>query len=460
MGTILIKNALLIATCNDRREKIPHGSIYISDQQITEVSAVDISRPADVVLDGRGKLALPGLINTHHHLYQTLTRNIPEVQNASLFTWLVGLYEIWRELTAEGVFISAQVGMSELLLSGCTTTTDHLYLFPRVGGAQFIDEEIRAARELGMRFQPTRGSMSRGRRDGGLPPDDVVQTESEILQDCRRVVKAYHDPARFSMCRVSLAPCSPFSVTTDLMRQTIEMARREGLHVHTHLAETLDEEAYCLKIYGCRPVEYLNSVGWLGSDVWLAHCVHLNEDEIKLFADTGTAVAHCPTSNMRLGSGIAPVPQMLDHGITVGLGVDGSASNDASNMLAEVRQGLLVHRLQAPVEKWLAAEDLLWLATRGGARALGRDDIGSIEVGKAADIVLIDLEQINYAGALSDPLAAVVFSQSFNHVDTAIVNGKIRVQYGRLVNVDATALIRRANEISQTMIETRYARKP
>lgn len=458
MATILIKNALLIATCNDQRQKIANGSIYITDQQITEVSADPIERPADCVLDASGKVVLPGMVNTHHHLYQTLTRNVPEVQNAPLFGWLVGLYEIWRELTAEGVFISAQVGMSELLLSGCTTTTDHLYLFPHGRGARFIDEEIRAAQALGMRFQPTRGSMSRGRSGGGLPPDDVVQTEAEIMADCRRVVETYHDSSRFSMCRVSLAPCSPFSVTSDLMRETVRMAREYKLHCHTHMAETLDEEVYCRKIYGCRPVEYLKSVDWLGSDVWLAHCVHLNDDEMALFADTGTAVAHCPTSNMRLGSGIAPVVRMLERGVTVGLGVDGSASNDCSNMLAEVRQGLLVHRLQTPLEKWLTAEDLLWLATRGGARALGRDDIGAIEPGKAADLILIDLRQINFAGSLSDPLAAVVFSQSFNRVDTAIVNGKIRVQHGELVGSDTAALIRRANEISHTMIETRYKR--
>src|SRR5262249_40627042 len=251
--------------------KIRNGSIYISDQQITEVSGGEIARPADCVIDASGKVVLPGMVNTHHHLYQTLTRNVPEVQNAPLFGWLVGLYEIWRELTAEGVYVSAQVGMSELLLSGCTTTTDHLYLFPHGRGARFIDEEIRAARALGMRFQPTRGSMSRGRSAGGLPPDDVVQTEEEILQDCRRVVETYHDPARYSMCRVSLAPCSPFSVTSELMRATIRMAREYRVHCHTHMAETLDEEAYCLRMYGCRPVEYLKSLDWLGSDVWLAH---------------------------------------------------------------------------------------------------------------------------------------------------------------------------------------------
>jgi cytosine/adenosine deaminase-related metal-dependent hydrolase len=452
MGTVLIQNALLVATCNDRREKIRGGSIYVRDHTIEEIRAHTIQRPADLIIDASGKVVLPGLINTHHHLYQTLTRNVPAVQNVPLFDWLIGLYEIWRELTQEAVYISAHVGMGELLLSGCTTTTDHLYLFPRGRGARFIDEEIRAAKNIGIRFQPTRGSMSRGRSQGGLPPDDVVQTEEEILADCRRVVETYHDASRFSMCRVALAPCSPFSVTSELMRQTIQLAREYKLRGHTHLAETLDEEVYCQKTYGCRPVEYLEKVDWLGEDVWLAHCVYLSEEEIKKFADTGTAVAHCPTSNMRLGSGIAPVRQLVDQKVAVGLGVDGSASNDSSNMLAEMRQALLVHRLNNPCERWFTAEDALWLATRGGARVLGRDDIGSIEVGKAADLILIDMQQINFAGAMSDPLAAVVFSQSFNQAHTVLVNGKVRVQNNRLVDVDTDKLINRANDISLEMI--------
>lgn len=452
MGTILIKNALLIVTCDDKRIKIPNGSLYIKGSQIAEVSPKEITPPADVIIDASGKTILPGLVNAHHHLYQNLTRNVPAVQNAVLFDWLLGLYEIWRELTQEAIYISTKVGVGELLLSGCTTTTDHLYLFPQGRGRLFIDEEIRAAREMGIRFQATRGSMSRGRSQGGLPPDDVVQTEDDILRDCRRVVEKYHDPARFSLCRVALAPCSPFSVTSELMRETIKLAGEYKLRCHTHLAETLDEEIYCKKTYGVRPVEYLESLDWLGEDIWLAHCVHLNDEEIKKFAATGTGVAHCPTSNMRLGSGIAPVRKLVDQGVPVGLGVDGSASNDSSNMIAEVRQALLVHRLSNPCHQWFTAEDVLWMATRGGARLLGRDDIGSIEVGKAADLILIDMQQINFAGSISDPLAAVVFSQSFNKVDTTIVNGQIVVQNGQLVNLDIGRLVKRANEISLEMI--------
>lgn len=449
---------------NDRREKIRSGFVLIRDNVIEKVGRGGVEGNADQVLDATGKILLPGFVNCHHHLYQTLTRNVAEVQNVPLFDWLVGLYEIWRELTREGIYTSAKVGLAELLLSGCTTTTDHLYLVPR-GVEKIHDEEIRAARELGIRFHPTRGSMSRGRSQGGLPPEDVVQTESEILGDCERVVAAHHDASRLSMCRIALAPCSPFSVTKELMKATVRFARQNKLRLHTHLAETRDEDDYCQKTYACRPVELMRQLEWLGEDVWFAHCVWLNQSEIELFASTGTSVAHCPTSNMRLGSGIAPVRAMVDAGVSVGLAVDGSASNDSSNLLAEIRQALLLHRLpearrgcereDASSKKiWFSAEDILWLATRGGARTLGYgDEIGSIEEGKAADLVLVDMNQLSFAGGMDDPLAAIVFSQSSNRVHTTIVNGKIVVADGQLAHENLDALIQTQNRLSAEMLE-------
>ena len=402
-------------------------------------------------LDARGKVVLPGLVNTHHHLPQTLTRNVPRVQEAPLFRWLSELYEVWRCYDADAVDVSARVGLGELLLTGCTTTTDHLYLFPR-GEERLIDVEIAAARDLGIRFHPTRGSMSRGRSQGGLPPDDTVQDEETILADSLRLIREHHDPRPGAMTRIALAPCSPFSVTDGLMRRTAALAREHGVRLHTHLAETLDEDAYCLEMYGCRPVEYLRRMEWLGPDVWLAHCVHLLAEEAALFGETGTGVAHCPSSNFRLGSGIAPVRALLAAGAPVGLGVDGSASNDCSNMLAEARQALLAHRLGADTASWLTAEEVLWMATRGGARCLGRDDIGSLEPGKAADLILIETRRLSYAGGASDPLAALVFSPFPEPVDTVIVNGRIVVEGGELLGVDVPALVERANGIAMGLL--------
>jgi cytosine/adenosine deaminase-related metal-dependent hydrolase len=466
VATLLIKNPLLIATMNDRRDKLAGGYVLIRDRVIETVSPGTFDGYADTEIDASGKILLPGFVNCHHHLYQTLTRNVPAVQDVPLFDWLVGLYEIWRELTLEGIYTSAKVGIAEMLLSGCTTTTDHLYVVPRKL-ERIYDEEIRAARDLGIRFHPTRGSMSRGRSQGGLPPDDVVQTESEIMRDCERVVREHHDPSPFSMCRVGLAPCSPFSVTDDLMKATIKFARQNRLRVHTHLAETRDEEDYCREIYSCRPVELMQRLDWLGEDVWFAHCVHLNHEEAALFAKTGTSVAHCPTSNMRLGSGIAPIRALADAGATVGLAVDGSASNDSSNMLAEIRQALLLHRLpeaqasgRESIEAnlpaathWFSAEDILWMATRGGAKTLGYgNEIGSIEEGKAADLILIDMNQLSFAGGMSDPLAAVVFSQASNAVHTTIVNGRIVVTEGGLVSCQLDSLIQTQNRLSAEML--------
>ncbi len=449
----LIRDARLLITMDDARRRIPGGFIVVDGETIAAVGAGEppASVNADRTIDARGKVVLPGLVNTHHHLPQVLTRNVPRVQEAPLFTWLTELYEVWRGTTADAVDAAARVGLGELLLTGCTTTTDHLYLFPR-GEDRLIDVEIAAARDLGIRFQPTRGSMSRGRSKGGLPPDDVVQDEETILADSRRLIREFHDPRPGAMTRIALAPCSPFSVTDDLMRRTAALAREHGVRLHTHLAETLDEDAYCLEMYGCRPVEYLRRLGWLGSDVWLAHCVHVSADEAVLFGETGTGVAHCPSSNFRLGSGIAPVRALLDGGAPVGLGVDGSASNDSSNMLAETRQALLAHRTGTDPSRWITAEESLWMATRGGARCLGRDDIGSLEVGKAADLILVETRRLSYAGASSDLLAALVFTPVPEPVHMAMVNGRIVVDGGELVGVDVEALIARADGIAEGML--------
>ena len=438
---------------DDARRRIPGGYVLVDGETIAAVGAGDppASLRADRAIDARGKVVLPGLVNTHHHLPQTLTRNVPRVQEAPLFTWLTELYEVWRGTTADAVDAAARVGLGELLLTGCTTTTDHLYLFPR-GEERLIDVEIAAARDLGIRFQPTRGSMSRGRSKGGLPPDDVVQDEETILADSRRLIREFHDPRPGAMTRIALAPCSPFSVTDDLMRRTADLAREHGVRLHTHLAETLDEDAYCQEMYGCRPAEYLRRLGWLGPDVWLAHCVHLSAEEAVLFGETGTGVAHCPSSNFRLGSGIAPVRALLDAGAPVGLGVDGSASNDSSNMLAEARQALLAHRTGTDPSRWITAEESLWMATRGGARCLGRDDIGSLEPGKAADLILVETRRLSYAGASSDLLAALVFTPFPEPVSMAMVNGRIVVDGGELVGVDVEALVARADGIAEGML--------
>jgi cytosine/adenosine deaminase-related metal-dependent hydrolase len=449
----LIHDARLVVTMDDRRTRFSGGFVLLEDDRVAAVGGpVSGERPpADRTIDARGKVVLPGLVNTHHHLPQALTRNVPRVQEAPLFRWLADLYEVWRGMDADAVDAAARVALGELLLTGCTTSTDHLYLFPR-GQDRLIDVEIAAARALGIRFHPTRGSMSRGSSQGGLPPDDVVQDEAAILADSRRLLREYHDPGPRSMLRIGLAPCSPFSVTDDLMRSTAALAREHRVRLHTHLAETRDEERYCLELYGCRPVEYLRRLEWLGPDVWLAHCVHLSDEEIALLGRTGTSVAHCPSSNFRLGSGVAPVRKLLDAGVPVGLGVDGSASNDSSNMLAEARQALLAHRGDPDPSRWLSAEEVLWLATRGGARCLGRDDIGSLEPGKAADVILVDTRRLSYAGAAGDPLAALVFSPWPEPVDTAIVNGRVVVEGGALPGVDVPALVARADAISHSLL--------
>jgi 8-oxoguanine deaminase len=455
----LIHGARLVVTMDDAGRELEDGYVLVEGERIALVGTGTVPGTArvDRFVNAAGKLVLPGLVNTHHHLPQTLTRCVRRVQEAPLFRWLTELYEIWRGLDPATVDVAARVGLAELLLTGCTTAADHLYLYPR-GQERLVDATIGAARELGIRFHPTRGSMSRGRSLGGLPPDDVCEDEPVILEDSRRLIREHHDPRPGSMCRVGLAPCAPFNVSEDLMRRTAELAREQGVRLHTHLAETLDEERYCRETYGCRPVDFLRRLGWLGADVWLAHCVHLNEAEIALFAETGTGVAHCPSSNFRLGSGLAPVRRLVDAGVPVGLGVDGSASNDTSNLLAEARQALLAHRPGADPSSWLTAREVLRLATRGGARCLGRDDIGSLEPGKAADLILIETRRLSYAGAPDDVLAALLFTPWPEPADTVMVNGRFVVEGGELRTADVPALVRRAQAASEDLLE-RSARR-
>ena len=446
MTTLLVKNADLLITMNPGRDQIAGGGLFVRDNAIEQVGATsDLPATADTVIDARGMVVLPGLVNTHHHLYQTLTRCL--AQDDGLFGWLTTLYPIWARMNAEAVYVSAKVGLAELLLSGCTTSSDHLYLYPN--GSR-IDDEIRAAQELGIRFHATRGSMSLGESQGGLPPDSVVESEADILKDSQRAIEIFHQPQRHSMVRVALAPCSPFSVTPDLMRESAAMARSYGVRLHTHLAETLDEEQFCLETFGQRPVDYVESLGWTGNDVWHAHCVHMSEREIALFARTGTGVAHCPNSNMRLGSGIAPVVAWLEAGVPAGLGVDGSASNDSSHMLAEARQAMLLQRVRGGAGA-MSAQGALELATLGGAAVLGRDDIGALVPGMAADFIAYRQDRLEFTGAQHDPLAALVFCTPVN-VDLSVVNGQVRVKDGWIVDLDLPSLIQRHNAISRAMI--------
>lgn len=448
---ILIKNPLFVATMNDEKSEFSGGHILIEDNKIVSIGRTPLNIEADGVIDAQNMVVVPGFVNTHHHFYQTLTRNIPNTQNSHLFPWLVSHYEIWRELTEEGVEISTKTAIAELMLSGTTTTSDHLYLFPRKSTPNLIDTEIEAAQELGIRFYPTRGSMSLGKLHGGLPPEDVIQTEDEIQKDTKRLINKYHDESDGSMLRIALAPCSPFSVTPDLMKKTAKYAKTNNLLIHTHLAETLDEEEFCIKEYGKRPVDYVDSLGWIGPNAWFAHTVHLNDDEIKLMCDVGCGTSHCPTSNMRLGSGIARIKEMTKAGINVSLAVDGSASNDSSNMLSELRNALLLSRMQSE-NYWLSARDVLWLATRGGAAALHRNDIGQIAVGKQADIALFSVDNLEYAGSLSDPLAALIFTQRLSPVDYLIVNGEVKIRNGKL-DFNEKKHIKEHNRIAQEMLE-------
>ena len=448
----LVESAACVVTMDGQRRVLRDASVVLDGPRVYGVEEGRPEGSFDHVIDASGCIVIPGLINTHHHLYQSLTRVMPFVQDAKLFDWLVGLYEIWRGLEADGARVGAMVSLGELVLSGCTTVADHHYLFPRDLEGSLLDETIRAAAELGVRFHPTRGSMSRGRSHGGLPPDELCQDESEILADCRRVIEEHHDPEPLAMCRVALAPCSPFSVSEQLMAETAELARAHGVRLHTHLAETIDEEEYCLANHGVRPLELMRRVGWLGPDVWYAHGVHFSDAELDLLAETGTGVAHCPSSNLRLGSGIARVPEMLQRGVPVGLAVDGSSSNDGGNLLTETRLAAMVHRVGTGVDAMPAAT-ALELATRGSARVLGRDDIGRLEPGAAADLAIYDLGDIAYAGTAHDPLAALVMTAGPARARTVLVHGQVVVDHGELVGVNATAVREDADRIAADMVE-------
>jgi 8-oxoguanine deaminase len=443
---------------NQRRE-IPGGGLYIRDGFIEQVGITsDLPEIADEILDMTGHIVLPGLINTHHHFYQTLTRVVPAAQNSNLFNWLKTLYPIWGRLTPEDIHISTQTALAELALSGCTTASDHLYIFPN--GSR-LDDEIHAAGEIGMRIHASRGSMSLGESKGGLPPDHVVEEEDFILGDSQRLIEQYHDAKPGAMVQIVLAPCSPFSVTSNLMRSSAELAREYGVYLHTHLAETQDEELFCLEISGFRPVAYMDKLDWLGNDVWFAHSVHVNQDEIRHYAETGCGVAHCPTSNMRLASGIAPLMDMLRLGVKVGLGVDGSASNDGSNLLEETRQAMLVARLRAGLmgasksgneaPDIMTARMALEVATRGGAAVLGRPDLGSLEIGKCGDLFAINLNKLEYTGGMHDPVSALVFCAPVR-VDYTVVAGRIIVKEGQLVMLDLPKLVERHNQAARRLV--------
>jgi cytosine/adenosine deaminase-related metal-dependent hydrolase len=459
MPTLLVRNASLLATFDDDDREITDGGLFIRDGFIEQVgSTSDLPETADEVLDLSGHVILPGLINTHHHFYQTLTRAVPAAQNANLFNWLVTLYPIWARMEPQDIYVSTITALAELALSGCTTASDHLYIFPNDSR---LDDQIQAGLEIGLRLHASRGSMSLGESQGGLPPDSVVEDEDFILADSQRLIEQYHDPNPGSMTQVVLSPCSPFSITGDLMKSSAVLAREYGVQLHTHLAETEDEEQFCLDMFGLRPVPYMESVNWIGSDVWFAHSVHVDDEEYALYARTGCGVAHCPSSNMRLASGIPPILKMLNIGVKVGLGVDGSASNDGSHMLGEVRQAILLSRLGAGLEgaslstedasPLMTARQALRVATRGSAAVLGRDDIGSLEEGKCGDFFAVNLQQLNFAGGLHDPLAALVFCAPVP-ADYTVVGGKFIVKNGHLQTIDLKPHIETHNERARRLL--------
>jgi cytosine/adenosine deaminase-related metal-dependent hydrolase len=459
MTTLLVKHAQVLVTMDDHRREIPDGGLFIRDGFIIQAGpSSELPQVADEVLDLTGHILLPGLVNTHHHFYQTLTRVVPAAQNANLFNWLKTLYPIWARMTPEDIHISTQTALSELALSGCTTASDHLYLFPN---GSTLDDEIEAATTIGVRLHASRGSMSLGESKGGLPPDSVVDSEEHILIDSERLIQQYHDAKPGSMVQIVLAPCSPFSVTSELMKESASLARKYGVHLHTHLAETQDEEEFCLQKFGYRPVAYMQSVDWVGNDVWYAHSVHVAKEEIQVYAKEGCGVAHCPSSNMRLASGIAPLMDFIKAGVKVGLGVDGSASNDGSHMLGEARQAMLLARLSAGLRgaslsstgsEILTARQALELTTRGGASVLGRKDIGSLETGKCADFISINLNRLDYAGALHDPVAAVIFCQP-QGVDNNYVHGKAVVKQHQLVGLDIQSHIEKHNRAAMRLLK-------
>lgn len=465
MSTLLAKNADVLVTMDGQRRELKNAGLYAEDGFIKQVGpASELPQTADTVLDMSGQIVLPGFVNCHHHLNQTLTRNLPAAQNNNLFPWLKAHYRIWARTTPEASRLSVLVGLAELALTGCTTVFDHSYVFK---SGNTIDCIIEAAKEIGVRFHCSRGSMSLGESQGGMPPDDCVEDEAFILEDSRRAIETYHDDSHGAMLRIVLAPCSPFSVTESLLKESAALAREYKVGLHTHLCETFDEERYTLNKYSMRPVEWMETVDWLGEDVWFAHAIHVDDDEIRKFAQTGCGASHCPSSNMRLSSGIAPIKKYMDAGVKVGLGVDGSSSNDSSNMMLEVRTAFLLARLKMgllPPEgpskymnlsqshpkraaEWMTAREILELATLGGARVLGRDDIGSLEEGKCADFFSIDLNTIDFAGALHDPVAAVVFCAPQKAHYTAI-HGRVIVDRGRIATVDMGPVVEAHNQWS------------
>ena len=425
--------------------------ILVDGNRISRIGKGLAVPPGAEVVDASRHVVLPGLVNTHHHFYQTLTRNIPAVQDAKLFDWLTYLYEVWKGLDEEAVYWSSMLALAELAKTGCTLSTDHHYLYPRGFGDDLPGLQFKAAERLGLRFAPTRGSMSRSRKDGGLPPDSVVQDEDEILAACEATISKYHDPAPDAMRKVSLAPCSPFSVSEKSMRDAADLARRKGVRLHTHLAETADEDEFCISMYGRRPLRVMEDCGFVGPDVWFAHGIHFNDEELDLLARTKTGVAHCPSSNMRLGSGVARVREMIDRGVPVGLAVDGSASNDSSDMLGEARQALLLQRVRYG-SGGITAREVLSIATEGGAGLLGFGEAGRIEEGRLADLALFDVTKMEYAGAMSDPVAALVFSGYDHGADHVMVNGRFVVRNRRLVGADEEEIRREADKASRRLL--------
>jgi 8-oxoguanine deaminase len=445
MPSLLIQHANLIVSMDDNDTQWTDAAIYVTNNVISQIGPTQqLPQEADYTFNAQGMVIVPGLVNTHHHFYQTLTRNLPAAQNANLFHWLRTHYPIWAGLTPEAISVSTKIALAELMLSGCTTSSDHTYMWPN--GAK-LDDQIAAAIEMGARFHAARGSMSVGESKGGLPPDSVVEEEDAILRDSQRVIESYHDASKYAMLRIVLAPCSPFSVSPSLMRESVKLARSYGVHSHTHLAETLDEATYCKAEFGRTPVELAEDLGWVGQDVWHAHMVHPGTEEISRLGRTQTGVAHCPSSNMRLASGIAPIRRLWEAGARVGLGVDGSASNDGSHLLEEARQALLLQRVTGNPAA-LTAREALWLATRGGASTLGRDDIGYLAPGMAADFIGYRLDTLDLAGgAVHDPLASLVFCHP-PKVDLSVINGRIRVLEQQLLDVDLPVLIERHNVIA------------
>lgn len=447
--TLFIKNIKTLVSCDDNDNVLSNVNMLIENGVIKYIGNEVFE--VNEVIDASNMIMYPGLINTHHHLYQTFTRNLPQVQKMELFPWLITLYEIWKGLDSETIFNSSKVGLGELMKNGCTTAFDHHYVFPNNSENTLIDSQFEAATELGIRMHASRGSMSLSKKDGGLPPDSVVQDVDWILKDSERLVKKYHENKEFAMRQIALAPCSPFSVTGDLMKESAILARRLGVRLHTHLAETKDEERFTVEKFGMRPLEYMDSLGWIGDDVWFAHGIHFNDNELKVLAKTKTGIAHCPISNMKLSSGIARIPDMIKMDIPVGLAVDGSASNDGSNLLEELRVSYLLHRLNSS-QNAPTGYDMLKIATRGSARILGRKDIGELSIGKAADLFMINTNRIELVGTQYDPKSLLGTVGFKNAVDYTIINGKVVVKNGKLTTIDEEKLVIDANKAVEKLI--------